>query len=458
MSYHSLVLLIAKSRGSKKVIEAVNCEGHAPLHLAVARNSIGIVKALLKFKANPNVQSAELKQTPLHLAFQFGHYEICRTLMASGSSIGMQDKEGNTPVHIAYQNRRLHSNRASSNVFPDMQTAPGYKEVMHIRNNKGFTPTQLLNDDLKEVIKRFAFEPVTKKMCSTVKAGRLGRHIAQCREHEKSRKLRKRCYSTNNTTAKSFKTVESAPAKKQGLEAYNALRLLGKGSFGEVYLVIENKSKRLYAMKVFKKEKYLSQNIIRYALTEKNIMAHMKHPFIVGLHAAFQTKRQLYLIMEYCPGGDLAFVLKKEGRFSEDKARVCIAEVILAIEHLHASNIIFRDLKPENIVLGKDGHAKLTDFGLSKEGMTDTSVTRSFCGSLAYLAPEILAKSGHGKAVDCYLVGAVLYEMLVGQPPYYSKNRKQLFFNIVNGRLIMPRHLSEEAKDLMISVRVWDKE
>jgi len=312
---------------------------------------------------------------------------------------------------------------------------------MQLKNNKGLTPTQLLDKDLKEVITQFALEDAP--LYKTIKPGQFPKHGRICNK-------RKRCYSTN--TIAGFKTKEEV--KKQGLECYAVIRLLGKGSFGEVYLVVEKRSNKLYAMKVFKKEKYLSQNILRYALAEKNIMAYMRHPFIVGLHSAFQTKRQLYLIMEYCPGGDLAFILKKEGRFHENKARIYIAEVILAIEYLHKKNVIFRDLKPENVVLDKEGHAKLTDFGLSKEGITDNTITKSFCGSLAYLAPEIISKVGHGKSIDWYLIGALLYEMLVGQPPYYSKNRQQLFYNITNGRLLFPRHLSPNAKDIIILVHI----
>jgi serine/threonine protein kinase len=129
------------------------------------------------------------------------------------------------------------------------------------------------------------------------------------------------------------------------------------------------------------------------------------------------------LILEYCPGGDLGKVLEQEKRFDEARARIYLAEILLALEDLHKRDIIFRDLKPDNVVLDAQGHALLTDFGLSKEGVLDNQAANSFCGSVAYLAPEMLKRSGHGKSVDWYLLGVLLYEMLVGIPPYYSNNK-----------------------------------
>ena len=129
------------------------------------------------------------------------------------------------------------------------------------------------------------------------------------------------------------------------------------------------------------------------------------------------------MILDYCPGGDLGKALIREKRFKEDRARIYLAEILLALEDLHKRDIIFRDLKPDNVVLDAEGHALLTDFGLSKEGVLDNSAAKSFCGSVAYLAPEMLKRIGHGKSVDWYLLGVLFYEMIVGIPPYYTKNK-----------------------------------
>ena len=162
---------------------------------------------------------------------------------------------------------------------------------------------------------------------------------------------------------------------------------------------------------------------MKFAKAEQKILARVsKHPFIVQMKQSFQNARKLFLILEYCPCGDLARVLKRQSadRLSEDQARTYACEIILAVEHLHSLNILYRDMKPENVLVGRDGHIKLTDFGLSKEINGDVYSSRSFCGSHAYLAPEMLANKAHGKSIDWYGVGAVLYEFLVGVPPYFS--------------------------------------
>ncbi len=141
-----------------------------------------------------------------------------------------------------------------------------------------------------------------------------------------------------------------------------------------------------------------------------------------------------------------------ETRLTEDRAKIYAAEVLLALEDLHKRDIIFRDLKPDNVVLDDEGHAMLTDFGLSKEGVIDNISSKSFCGSVAYLAPEMLRKSGHGKSVDWYLFGVLIYEMLVGMPPYFSNNREKLFKNIESAPLKLPLYLSHEVSNLIVAL------
>ena len=211
--------------------------------------------------------------------------------------------------------------------------------------------------------------------------------------------------------------------EKVGLYTFVPIQLIGKGSFGEVYLVKKKTTGQHYAMKVLSKHMIIGQNLTKYAYTEKNVQSGLKHPFIVRLHCSFQTQAKLFLVLDYCRGGDLGHVLQREKKLSEERARIYLAEVLLAIEELHNREIIYRDLKPDNVVLDEEGHALLTDFGLSKEGVKNSEYTQSFCGSVAYLAPEMLRRSGHGRSVDWYLLGVLLYEMLVGIPPYFNRNK-----------------------------------
>ena len=227
------------------------------------------------------------------------------------------------------------------------------------------------------------------------------------------------------------------------------LAQLGKGSFGEVYLVKKEGSSEKYAMKVLRKERIMSQNLLKYAVAERNVLSSSNHPFIVKFHYAFQTSTKLFLILEYCPNGDLAKHLMFEKRFKEPRAKFYLCEILLAIENLHKRDVIFRDLKPDNVVLDKDGHCKLTDFGLSKEGVKENSFAQSFCGSIAYLAPEMLKKQGHGKAVDWYLLGVLFYEMLVGITPYFTTRKEDIFHNIEYGELKVPNFVSKEAEELL---------
>ena len=227
------------------------------------------------------------------------------------------------------------------------------------------------------------------------------------------------------------------------------LAQLGKGSFGEVYLVQKIDTKEKYAMKVLRKDRIISQNLLKYAMAERNVLSSSNHPFIVKLNYAFQTSTRLFLVIEYCPYGDLSKHLLFEKRFKEQRAKFYTCEVLLALEDLHKRDIIFRDLKPDNVVLDKDGHCKLTDFGLSKEGVGENFFAKSFCGSIAYLAPEMLKKQGHGKAVDWYLLGVLFYEMLVGMTPYFTTRKEDIFYNIEFGELKIPNFIPKEAGELL---------
>ena len=233
-----------------------------------------------------------------------------------------------------------------------------------------------------------------------------------------------------------------------GFKSFELLDSLGEGSFGKVFKVRMKSNGEIYAMKVINKNFLIKNHQLRYAITECNVLKQVSSPFILSLHYSFQTEKNLYMIIDYCPGGDLNFHII-QNVFEEEEAKFYIAELILGIEQLHKLNIIYRDLKPENILINSDNHIKLADFGLAKEGIIDTSMTKSFCGSPAYLSPEMIIRKSAGKSADMYGIGAVLYEMIRGTPPFYSNDIRTLYRNITQSKLVLPEFFSIELKDLL---------
>jgi len=234
-----------------------------------------------------------------------------------------------------------------------------------------------------------------------------------------------------------------------GPDSFEMVRLLGRGSFGEVFQVKLRQTSRAYAMKILQKRQVFNRNLLRYAMTERNVLSYIRHPYIVSLYYAFQTASHLVMVLEFCPNGNLQNLLDRERRLQEPLARLYSAELVLALGHLHERHIVFRDLKPENIVLDESRHCMLTDFGLSKEGVMGLHGARSFCGSVAFLAPEILLQRGHGHTVDIYGIGVMLFDMLTGQPPFYHPDRETLYTNIRHARLRFPAYVARLASQFI---------
>uniref|UniRef100_A0AC34REV9 Ribosomal protein S6 kinase n=1 Tax=Panagrolaimus sp. JU765 TaxID=591449 RepID=A0AC34REV9_9BILA len=243
------------------------------------------------------------------------------------------------------------------------------------------------------------------------------------------------------------------PNTRVGPQDFQLLRVLGKGGYGKVLQVrkITGADKdRVFAMKVLKKASLIcNQKDTAHTKAERNILEAVKSPFICDLLYAFQTGGKLYLILEYLSGGELFMHLEREGIFMEEAASFYLAEIVVALEHLHSQGIIYRDLKPENILLDSKGHVKLTDFGLCKESIEGDQKTHTFCGTIEYMAPEILMRIGHGKAVDWWSLGALAFDMLTGGPPFTAENRKKTIDKILKSRLSLPAYLSAEARDFI---------
>ncbi|XP_018367616.1 PREDICTED: ribosomal protein S6 kinase beta-1 [Trachymyrmex cornetzi] len=241
--------------------------------------------------------------------------------------------------------------------------------------------------------------------------------------------------------------------EKAGPQDFELCKILGEGGYGKVFQVrkVTGKDKgSIFAMKVLRKASIIrNQKDTAHTKAERNILEAVKHPFIVNLMYAFQTGGKLYLILEYLCGGELFTYLDREGIFLEDTACFYLSEIILALQHLHNQGIIYRDLKPENILLDAEGHVKLTDFGLCKEHIQEGTVTHTFCGTIEYMAPEILTRSGHGKAVDWWSLGALMFDMLTGMPPFTGDDRRKTIEKILRGKLSLPQYLTPDARDLI---------
>ncbi|KAF2432740.1 kinase-like protein [Tothia fuscella] len=242
--------------------------------------------------------------------------------------------------------------------------------------------------------------------------------------------------------------------KHYGPEDFQILKLIGKGTFGQVFQVRKKDSGRIYAMKVLSKKVIVQKKEVAHTVGERNILvrtAMTDSAFIVGLKFSFQTPTDLYLVTDYMSGGELFWHLQKEGRFKEDRAKFYIAELIHALQHLHEHDIVYRDLKPENILLDANGHIALCDFGLSKANLTDTDTTNTFCGTTEYLAPEVLLdEAGYTKMVDFWSLGVLVFEMCCGWSPFYAEDTQQMYKNIAFGKVRFPRDaLSTEGRNFV---------
>ncbi|PHU15442.1 Serine/threonine-protein kinase AtPK2/AtPK19 [Capsicum chinense] len=243
---------------------------------------------------------------------------------------------------------------------------------------------------------------------------------------------------------------------KFGPGDFEILRMIGKGSFGKVFQVRmkgyggegDGEGDGILAMKVMRKDIVIKNNHVDYMRAERDILTKVEHPFIVQLRYSFQTRSKLYLILDFINGGHLFYHLYRQGIFSEDQARVYAAEIVSAVSHLHQRGIVHRDLKPENILMDADGHVMLTDFGLAKE-IDESSRSNSMCGTMEYMAPEIIQSKGHNKDADWWSVGVLLYEMLTGQPPFTHSNRKKLQEKIISEKLKLLPRLTGEAHSLL---------
>ncbi|CAN6478657.1 unnamed protein product [Victoria cruziana] len=279
--------------------------------------------------------------------------------------------------------------------------------------------------------------------------------------------------------------VNSTRRDRTSIEDFEIIKPISRGAFGRVFLAKKRTTGDLFAIKVLKKADMIRKNAVESILAERDILISVRNPFVVRFFYSFTCRENLYLVMEYLNGGDLYSLLRNLGCLDEDVARIYIAEVVLALEYLHSLRIVHRDLKPDNLLIAHDGHIKLTDFGLSKVGLINSTddlsgptasgstlleeyehhsfvpehenprerrQKRSAVGTPDYLAPEILLGTGHGTAADWWSVGVILFELIVGIPPFNAEHPQTIFDNILNRNIPwphIPEEMSHEAQDLI---------
>ena len=403
-------------------IECKNQKGRTPLHILVINHNYELVDMLLSFGANVNCVD-NMQYTPLMYACLNGYDDICELLLKHNADISLTNKYQETCVDLIKQ-------VSTMNLFKSYLSQDEIEIFMNSYTNRiycGNNTIQIKNrkDNILSLINR----------------------VNQYQDLMRNSGM---FFNVINKYNKLNDMYNKLPNRLK-VSDFDIIKLLGKGGFGEVYLVQLKKTKNIYALKAIDKKQILQSDIKKYVENERKVYEKFHSPFIINFYRAFQSNLYLYLLIENMPNGDLKSYIKKYKTFTESEVKLISAQLILALEHLHKQGIIYRDLKPDNILIDSEGYIKLGDFGLCKENIIDNHSSKSFCGSIAYIPPEILNREGHGRAVDWYLLGTVIYELLMSFPPYFTKlGKTQLMHNILGGKLkFYDTQLSDEAVDLI---------
>lgn len=412
--------------------------GLTALHVASQQGHAGVTRLLLENQAGVFAETND-RSLPLHLAAAAGHSEVCNLLLEHGDQEQLLHRNtiAQRPLDVSRDISTFEFLRLRDRACLGTQIDLGCD--VHVDSYAGRTPLHvagvMLRDSRADVVQRLLYRmhrapPVRPTLAAHAESDPQARPEA--------RKAAERRFS---------QLKQGAPAVEEvSIDSFTAQKKLGQGSFGVVYKVVHKTTNATYAMKILDKSNIVASNsLFRYTMTERNLLSYVKHPYIVSMQYAFQTPSHLVLVLEFASNGNMQNLLKHTKRLSEDWSRLYGAEVLLALSYLHQRETVYRDLKPENVVLDHEGHAKLTDFGLSKEKVAGLNGTKSFCGSIAFMAPEVIRRSGHGHTVDIYGLGVLVFCMLVGMPPFYDRRKETLIANIKHAQLRIPPNVPPKA-------------
>ncbi|XP_071776642.1 protein kinase C theta type isoform X2 [Centroberyx gerrardi] len=243
------------------------------------------------------------------------------------------------------------------------------------------------------------------------------------------------------------------------IDSFALHKMLGKGSFGKVFLAELKGTGQFFAVKALKKDVVLMDDDVECTMVERRVLSlAWEHPFLTHLYCTFQTKENLFFVMEYLNGGDLMFHIQSCHKFDLHRSTFYAAEIVCGLQFLHSKGIVYRDLKLDNVLLDSEGHIKIADFGMCKENMQEDSRTSTFCGTPDYIAPEILLGQKYNSSVDWWSFGVLLYEMLIGQSPFHGRDEEELFQSIRTDDPCYPRWLPKDARDMLVKLFVREPE
>jgi hypothetical protein len=486
-------------------------DGWTPLQLAARAGHLECIKCLLK-QERIQINKMTNHPPALHIACEGGYFNVVQAIIEYGASMTMEDQHNRIPLEASSTQAisELIPFCMGQQELDKAQHPEKYRRPPPFTGSVYLTSQMVVNDKLvflsldpsygllNQYASREAYSQRTEPDCAIpivsiddvrrsksslpgqqdnayfIVGSKQGVYAYYTRDSPTSETwitqiLRAVSYCQANKIGPlpSFKKLDDVPSDPVVVESestspsrlpvqevvsfssFTVQEELGAGTFGTVFKVVKINSGEVFAMKQLSKQMLIKKKQLKYAIAESKIMRSLHHPYIVTLHYAFETPRNLYLVMELCSGGDLSSLVAKQGRLMEQDAMIFVAETLLALEYVHSLSIVYRDLKPANILLDSAGHIQLTDFGLAKENVTPLNPAQTFAGSPSYLAPEMLTKSGASKESDIYGIGVIMFELITGSPPHVSDDIQELFELINKGLVTFPPYVSTEAQDLM---------